>query len=413
MAAPMSRSEPIFETALIPNDLGMWQPRLGLAWDVKGRSKTVVRLSAGLYDARTPANLFQRVFTDNGLTTLQIDISEPSACRNSTDANRAGCSLRGPNAIITFPNVFAVAPGAAFIAKPRVFGFDPTFKNARSFQGAGTVEQSLGENMALSIGFIHNSTWALQRRRDRNLFPPTINAQGTPIFSTTRPNPNIGWLSVNESTAHSTYDAMTLSLTRRLAKRYQFQANYTLANNRDDDSNERNFSREVELNPFDVSIEAAPSKQDIRHALTLNGLVDIGHGFTVSGLIITRSGVPFTPVIGADQQGDTNDDNDRAIINGRVAGRNSLRQPYFFNLDLRLLKAFRFGETRRLDLSFEAFNVTRNGNKNFANDAISIYGVPLANGLPSVATAGTPLFAPSTARFGGPRQMQLGLRFVF
>jgi hypothetical protein len=261
---PPKPNPAIPETALIPNDLRMWQPRLGLAWDVNGKAKTVVRLSAGLYDSRTPANLFQRVFTDNGLTTVQIDISEPNACRNSTDPNRAGCSLRGPNAIITYPNVFTSPPAAAFIAKPRVFGFDPTFRNPRSFQGAGTVEQSLGTSTSLSIGFIHGSTWALQRRGDRNLFAPTINAQGTPIFPTTRPNANIGVFSVNESTAHSTYDAMTFSLTRRLAKRYQFQANYTLANNRDDDSNERNFSREPALNPFDYSLEAGPSKQDIR-----------------------------------------------------------------------------------------------------------------------------------------------------
>jgi len=398
---------------LIPNDLKMWQPRLGLAWNVTDKGTTVVRLSAGLYDPRTPANLFQRVFTDNGLTTSQIDISEVTACRNSTDPNRVGCLLRGPSAIITYPNVFTALPAAAFIAKPRVFGFDPTFRNPRSFQAAGTVEQSIGSSMVFSAGYIHASTWALQRRRDRNLFPPTINAQGTPIFPTTRPNPNIGWFSVNESTAHATYDAMTLSLTHRFARRYQFQANYTLARSRDDDSNERNFSREVELNPFDVTIENTYSKQDIRNALSLNGLVDVGHGFTFSAIVITRSGVPFTPVIGSDQQNDTNDDNDRAIINGRVAGRNSLRQPYFFNLDLRLLKAFRFGETRRLDLSLEGFNLTRNGNKNFANDAISVYGVPLANGSPSVTTAGIPLFAPSTARFGGPRQLQLGARFVF
>ena len=401
------------ETALIPNDLNMWQPRLGLAWDVNGKSRTVVRVSAGLYDARTPANLFQRVFTDNGLTTVQIDISEPTACRNSTDPNRAGCLLRGPNAIITYPNVFTAPPAAAFIAKPRVFGFDPTFRNPRSFQGAGTVEQTIGSDLVFTAGYIHNSTWALQRRRDRNLFAPTINGQGTPIFPTTRPNPNIGWFSVNESTAHSSYDALTLSLTRRFARRYQFAANYTFARNHDDDSNERNFSREVELNPFDLSIEARPSKQDIRHTFTMNGLVDLGRGFTISGIILTRSGVPFTPVIGSDQQNDQNDDNDRAIINGHVAERNAFRQPSFFNLDMRLLKAFRFGETKRLDLSLEAFNLTRNGNKNFANDAISVYGVPLANGAPSVPTAGQPLFAPSTARFGGPRQLQLGFRFVF
>jgi hypothetical protein len=410
---PPKPNPAIPETALIPNDLKMWQPRLGLAWDVNGKSHTVVRVSAGLYDARTPANLFQRVFTDNGLTTVQIDISEPTACRNSTDPNRAGCLLRGPNAIITFPNVFTAPPAATFIAKPRVFGFDPTFRNPRSFQGAGTVEQEFGQSTVLTVGYIHNSTWALQRRRDRNLFAPTINAQGTPIFPTTRPNPNIGWFSVNESTAHSSYDGLTLSLMRRFSGRYQFTANYTFANSRDDDSNERNFSREVELNPFDLGIEARPSKQDIRHTFSLNGLVDLGHGFTVSGIVLTRSGVPFTPVIGADQQNDQNDDNDRAIIDGRVAARNAFRQPNFFNLDLRLLKAFRFGETRRLDLSIEGFNLTRSGNKNFANDAISVYGTPLASGAPSVPTAGQPLFAPSTARFGGPRQLQLGLRLVF
>jgi Carboxypeptidase regulatory-like domain/TonB dependent receptor-like, beta-barrel len=402
------------ETALIPNDLNMWQPRLGLAWDVNGKSKTIVRLSAGLYDARTPANLFQRVFTDNGLTTVQIDISEPNACRNSTDPNRAGCLLRGPNAVITYPNAFTSVPtNAALIAKPRVFGFDPTFRNPRSFQAAGTIEHELSSDVVVTVGYIHNSTWALQRRRDRNLFAPTINAQGTPIFPATRPNTTINQLEINESTAHSTYDGMTLSLNKRFLRRSQFTANYTLARSRDDDSNERNFSREVALNPFDFSIENTASKQDIRHTLSLNGLVDLGHGFTASGIIITRSAVPFTAVIGSDQQNDLNDDNDRAIINGVVAGRNSFRQPYFFNLDLRLLKGFHFGETRRLDLSVEAFNVTRNGNKNFANDAISIYGVPLANGAPSVPTAGQPLFAPSSARFGGPRQVQLGARFIF
>ena len=40
---------------------------------------------------------------------------------------------------------------------------------------------------------------------------------------------------------------------------------------------------------------------------------------------------------------------------------------------------------------------------------MSIFGTPQA---PS-ATAGQPLFAPTTARFGGPRQLQLGARFSF
>jgi len=76
---------------------------------------------------------------------------------------------------------------------------------------------------------------------------------------------------------------------------------------------------------------------------------------------------------------------------------------------LRVLKAFRLGEHRHLDFTAEFFNVTRASNKNFGNDSISVYGTVAS----PVATAGQPLFAPSTARFGGPRQLQLGLRFMF
>ena len=147
--------------------------------------------------------------------------------------------------------------------------------------------------------------------------------------------------------------------------------------------------------------------------MNFSGLVDLGAGFSLSGVLLARSGFPYTPVIGFDTQNDGNDDNDRAIINGRVVGRNSYRQPGFFNLDLRLLKAFRLGENRRIDFSAELFNVTKASNKNFGNDAISFFGTPLPDGSPSNAEAGIPLFAPSTARFGGPRQLQLGIRFIF
>jgi len=63
------------------------------------------------------------------------------------------------------------------------------------------------------------------------------------------PNPTIGALSINESTARSEYDAMAVSLRGRLAQSFQLQANYTLARNMDDDSNEHLFRRETALNP--------------------------------------------------------------------------------------------------------------------------------------------------------------------
>lgn len=429
---PKKPNPAIPETARIPNDLLQFQPRVGVAYDVTGKGETVVRVSAGLFTARTPATLFQRVFTDNGLTTTQIEINETTACRNSLVVNQAGCLLRGPNAIVTFPNALTSVP-TNFATKARVFGFDPDFKNPRSFQVATTVEQKFGKEFIFSVGYIHNSTWNLQRRIDRNLFPPTIQPSGFPIFPSARPNPTIAQLEINESTAHSTYDGLTLSLTRRFAKRYQFQMNYTFSKTRDDDSNERNYSRQSTLNPFDLKAEAGASKQDVRHNFNFSGLIDLGYGFSLAGILITRSGFPFTALIedGTDFNNDQNDANDRAVVDGVVSRRFAFRQPNFFNLDLRLLKSFKFSETKRIDLSVEVFNATRNANRGFGPDSINNFctaNTALATTTPRYnvtcpsgyfpaksirGLGGEPSTAPSTARFGGPRQVQLGVRFVF
>lgn len=433
------------ETQKIPDDFAQWQPRLGASWDIFGDGNSVFRVSGGIYTSRTPAILFYRVFTNNDIVTKDLRIDERSgACRTALGASiPANCFFRGTGALVTYPNTLTGINSAALLAftvrngaaLTRAFGFDPDFKNPRTFQASATWEQKIGKDYALSVGYLRTSAWNLQRRLDRNLFPPTIQATGFPVFPVNasggalRPNPNIGIYSVNESTAHSTYDALAISLRRRFSQRFQVEANYTLANNRDDDSNERNFSRETTLNPFDLEADEGPSKQDVRHNFNVSGVVDLGYGFTFSGIAITRSGFPYTPrpIDGEDYQNDGNDANDRAIVGGQVVGRNSARQPYFFNLDVRLLKSFKFSETKSLALSAEVFNVTRNTNKGFGVDAISDYCttnsalVSTSNPLSITCPSGTspsiladiPYTAPSTARFGGPRQLQLGVKFTF
>ena len=50
----------------IPSDLKMFQPRLGIAWDVKGDGKDVVRAAAGLYYARIPGLNLASARSTNG-----------------------------------------------------------------------------------------------------------------------------------------------------------------------------------------------------------------------------------------------------------------------------------------------------------------------------------------------------------
>ncbi len=390
---PSNPNAALPETTMIPNDLAQWQPRVGLAWAPTGTTRTVVRLSAGLFDARTPATLFQRISTENGLAAVSLD--------SKTDKTLLG--------FLTFPQALTSVPGGVKTALPAAVGIMPDFRNPRSFQTAGTIERLLGNGIVISAGYIHNSTWNLQRRLDRNLFAPTISGVGMPIFPKERPNTSIGKYSVSESSAHSSYDAFVLTVASSMARRVNFQANYTLGRTLDDDSNERSFNKELAMNPFDLSIERGYSKQDVRQALNFVSWVDLPREFTFSAVVLTHSGFPYTPIVGYDIQNDGNDYNDRAIISGHVVDRNSYRESSFFNLDLRFVKAFRVTEETHIDVMAEAFNVTRARNKNFGVDSFSSYGTPDS----PTSTAGEPLFAPGPGQFGGPRQLQLGVRFIF
>jgi hypothetical protein len=391
---PSNPNSAIGQTTSIPNDLGQWQPRLGVAWNPV--SKTVVRASAGLYDAPTPANIFQRVFTDNAVNTVVADsYFDPQILPLVTSGGRYS-PLTSPPAGLAVPAAFVV-------------GMAPDFHNPRSFQVAGSVEQQFTPKISVIAAYVHNSTWDLQQLLNQNLFPPTYDASGMPIFPSLRPNPSVGQLLVNTSSAHSTYDGMQLTANLQLPHRSTLSANYTLARARDDNSNLGPFTLVPALNPFNLAAEAADSNFDVRNSFNLSAITNLPLGFKFNPILIARSGLPYTPIIGFDTQNDANDWNDRAIQNGLVAQRNSLRQPTFFDLDIRFVKDITLpGEGRHLDLFMDIFNITNSANRNFGTEAISVFGPP---GAP-IYSAGQALYAPNTNQIGSARQIQFTARIT-
>ena len=388
---PGNPNSAIPSTTRVPDDLNQWQPRLGLAWNPT--TNTVVRLSAGLYDALTPAMYFQRVFTDNGLNTVVADsYYDPQVLALVTNGN----ALPAPPPGLTTPAALVV-------------GIDRNFRNPRSFQTAASVEQQLTPKISLSAGYLHNSTWDLQQMVSQNLFPPTYDASGMPIFPLQRPDHSIGQLLVNDSSAHSSYNGMLLTANFQLPKRSQLVANYTLSSTRDNNSNLGPFTRVPGLNPYNLSADGSSSSFDVRNSFNLSAITNLPYGFKINPILVARSGMPYTPIIGFDTQSDGNDWNDRAIVNNKVVGRNSYRQPAFFNLDLRFVKDFALhGEGRHLDLFMDIFNITGNGNRNFGPEAVSLFG---SSTFP-VFSAGQALYAPDTNHFGSARQFQFTVRFT-
>ena len=424
-------------TGNIPHDLKMWQPRLGLAWNIGGKDRSVLRASAGLFDARTPAYLMQRVFTDNGLNTLFLDTATDPSILNF---------LKVPDALPSVPSGIKTPINS-------IYAFDPSFRNPRSGQMAVAFEQKIDRNTKVTVGFTRNSTWSLQRRYDVNLFAPTILSNGMAVYPTkdsagnlvnassynpntgavtfldstgnavaakvARPDPTIGQINFNKSVAHSSYNGLSVTVQRRMSSRFQYALNYTHARSNDDDSNERDFNRQTAYNTYNLSNDAARSQSGVRDSGNMHALYDIGRGFTVSTLVMARTGMPVKPVVGSDLQNDGNSVNDRPVLNGFVAARDALHQPGFFDWDLRLLKEFRITERSRLTFSAEFFNITRSSNKTFNGDGETSFGKPQATVNPKTGyayvnnTAGIPTLSPGTDRFGGPRQIQLGARIVF
>jgi hypothetical protein len=449
-AAPVNPAVP--GTGVDPSDLTMLQPRFGVAWDVFNTGQTVVRASTGLFDARTPAYILQHDFTDNGMFVANI---------NSNYDQKLLTEVPYLGAFRSFSSV----PSTNILND--IYTNDPNFRNPRSSQIALAVEQQMTRRTALVLSFTQQETWKLQHRLDTNLFEPNVDAATLyPIFPfnnpTTnvpctygsvavpcRPNASIAGFHENFSTGHSTYRSFIAQFKGNITRRLAVISNFTWASVRDDDSNERDADRELALDSLCTACyNRGYSQQDIRDNFNLSGVYHMPWRFIFSTSFIARTALPYTAVTSGSKQGDFNNDgndkNDRPIlcsqvpytvcpvsltqINsykgtgaeiGTVVGRNTFRQDGFLNWDMRLIKEFRLHKTQILQFSAECLNCTRSSNLNLGGNATSkfTHSEPTLNPLTgyyySGASAGKMTTAFDTFRSGGPRQIQLGSRYIF
>jgi hypothetical protein len=120
---------------------------------------------------------------------------------------------------------------------------------------------------------------------------------------------------------------------------------------------------------------------DQPHVLTVVASKELG-AWSVGARFRVASGLPRTPVTGAFY--DAKDDVYQPIF----GPQNSIRLPTFWQLDLRVDRSFRLGESARLLVYLEGLNVT-----NRANGEEYIYNVDytrrgIVTGLPAIAVLG-------------------------
>jgi hypothetical protein len=234
---------------------------------------------------------------------------------------------------------------------------------------------------------------------------PVITSAPRPLSAafTAAGVPVLGRVMDEASVNRSRYDGLNFSYRQRMMRHFSLIANYSLSRaygwgiisgGQDSSSGFRNYPHDP-LNIWDPR-DFGPTPNDERHHVTLGGVIDLPWGFEISPILQYGSARPYDIRSGFDvlDRGSgysrpvivpNSSPKDYTFFDGsgpgkdaaaalacvaagscRQAGYDTQRGDPFFQLDMRFAKNIRFGEQKRLQLIFQAFNLTNK--TNFGND---------------------------------------------
>ncbi|PYR70853.1 MAG: hypothetical protein DMF88_01565 [Acidobacteria bacterium] len=371
-------------------------PRVGFAYDLNGNGQHVLRGGAGIYFDQLNTAMAAGDITSqnhrplNGLADLQ----------NST----YGVGDLANFVLVRDP--LPPAPSAPDKLPLQSVGqwIDPNLVEPRTYQYHLGYAHTLAANTTVSVDY----TLSLGRHELRSLnVNPTLNGVrrlAPALVAGGYPANQFAAVNVLSSINRSKYDALTLLFQRRMP-RATLQAHYTFAHAYAFGGSTGNRSGapapEVWNQPF-AATEWGPTGNDERHRVVATGVFDLPLGFQLSPVVQIASARPYNLTTGVDTNRDgTTNDHYVDPATGVETSFNSARGDRTFVFDTRATKYFGLGSAdRKIGIFVEAFNITNTANFGAA------YG-----GNARATTFRTPTgFIPS---IGYPRQVQLGMRFLF
>ncbi len=358
----------------IPDQWKQFQPRFGFAWDIGQRGKTVVRGSAGLFYARQ--NMLSQVgsVTTNG-------IQQKSDFRASAFADMP-----------VWPNLLApsAVPAGTFPLFTGVRVFDKDYRNPRIFSVNAGFDREIVPSVAVYADFTYARGDHLTRFLNYNGHGTAAAPEQPPTRDTTTyigNNPfslQLGDVFVTNSRGRSRYRGATFGVRKRYSRNYQFEANYVLSKDEDDDSNERDPFTDRSFNFYDLRLDYGPSDRDIRHKFNFFTYAELPARVLVNVRVQARTAQPITT--------------SPRVLNGNDRGRNWDRKDNgYFSLDWRLQRPFAVGKGARIIPSVEMFNTFNNANN------INPLSTPALFNFDGFLRQGV----------GDPRQVQVAVKVTF
>jgi len=343
-------------------DKNNFGPRVGLAWDVRNDTKTVVRADYGIY--YNPMN-------------LQITSAELA-------------NYRQPTAIIanpTYPDPYGGRDPLTFVstAPQNVQVSADNLENLQSAAYTAGVSRALTSVIALHVDGVYNHMTKVPMTIDINARPGSYSvASNTFVATGPRPLPQFARVLQAQSIGFMNYKALLVRLEKRLEHNYMYLVSYTLSGS-NGNVNNSGGTQSVVTDSGRISSDEGPNNSDRRHALVASGSFLLPSDVTVGAIFTARSSMPFSAIAGVDVNGDGNitdyvpgtsrnvfnrgNDADMLALVNAWRGVNGLAPinptfstNEFYSLDLRGSKAITLNTGRRVEVIAQVFNVLNRKN---------------------------------------------------
>ena len=212
-------------------DINNFAPRLGVAWDIFGTGKTVIRSGGGVfYTSRLPG-LFLNDASISQPFSLRQDLTEPSTPNNLIPFANPLQSV--PQFAAQFPLLYTLktipAGGVPFTGGVSVYGLEPGVKwvTPTTYDWNFTIEHQLKSDTLLDVSYV--GLRGNHLRQDVYLNPRAIGV------GTDASRPYKGFIDIfqNHNTGESDYNALQVNVQKRPGggrgplKNLTLLANYT------------------------------------------------------------------------------------------------------------------------------------------------------------------------------------------
>jgi outer membrane receptor for ferrienterochelin and colicin len=390
-----------------------FSPRVGFAYDMTGSGHHVLRGGFGMYFDNTFQNIPLFMEQQANKTIFQTAFSESNASDPVPGTGLTLAQWHLGNALPTIP-----PPTAALNNGSTGRIMDPNYRTPVTEEFNGGYTWAINNKSVIEAEYVH--VLSLHENKTINL-DPNIPVTPNNITTTSRTHAAggftrpldaafaaagqpviLGSLRDEVSGGRSRYDAMNISYRMREWHKVDLVANYTLARavGYDQDGGSFRYYPRDPRNPLSPN-EFGPAANDERHHVTLAATSHLPWGLEFSPIVQIGSARPYLPIsgnnmlnLGGGSSGGalvvTNADPSNLqsaanlpplldSVSGKlshtlaesvcyyagschVAPYNFVRGDPYYDVDARIAKNIKLGETRKLQLMFQAFNLFNHAN---------------------------------------------------